>query len=335
MTDNNITKVIEKRMSLKIPLLRTLRTVQIFLIRQTHDYTIFRTEESRELNSVVTPVSIRNPKQVTRVVFLASKQKAPETREFASMVKSLYNKINGFRERLAIKEDLEKSILSCELKDNLCRACPRCTLFGAVETQDSKTWERWNIKHRIEYSSAFSLETYENISEQITFNAIEEATQTTGQALNTTENILPLVNFPSIITLNSPTWQELVLVIKNLSRCKSYGAEGRTKGDVVNYITGIVVGDEEIMTSLEYVLELASKNGGDIIADTQSVIADYAKHASFPESVMILTPKELESFIDDIQKIKLEDSFVETAFRNSIDFANEVNARVLPQKKTR
>ena len=150
-------------------------------------------------------------------MFLASKQKAPETREFASLVKEYYRKHD-------LSTEAKEPVLSCEMKDRLCRACPRCTLFGAVVTdQTGSFWKkRWNIKHRIEYSSAFSLETYDMISENITFNAVTESTQLTEQALGATENVSPLANFPSIISLNSPTWEELVLVIKNLLRCKSY-----------------------------------------------------------------------------------------------------------------
>lgn len=324
-----IVKEIKGKMLQNVPLLRSIRTVQIFLIRQTHDYTILRTEDSRELNLAVTPAAIDRANQFTRVVFLASKQKAPETREFAAMIKSLYEEQKGGKEWQSPLEKVEEeAILACELKDKLCRGCPRCSLFGAVVTDEKRSaWKkRWNIKHRIEYSSAFSLESYESIAENITFNAVSESTQLTGQALNTTENVLPLVNFPSIISINSPTWQELVLVIKNLLRCKSYGAEGRTKGNVVNYITGIVVGDEEVVTSMEYVLELSSQKytGKNIFEQTCDIAEEYKKLAAFPANIKILSPKELEEFIDYVQQMELDMQFVRRVFSNSIEFAREV-----------
>lgn len=317
-----ITNDIKSRMSPTIPILRTPKTVQILLIRQTHDYTILRTEETRELNIAVTPTSISNPKQKARVVFLASKQKAPETREFASLIKEYYRKHT-------LSTEAQEPILNCEMKDKLCRACPRCTLFGAVVTDQTSTlWKkRWNIKHRIEYSSAFSLEPYDLISENITFNAVTESTQLTEQALGTTENVSPLTNFPSVISLNSPTWEELVLVIKNLLRCKSYGAEGKTKGDTLNYITGLILANEEILTSLEYMLELVDQDKSqDILNSTHKIAEKYGKMAASTEDLKILTPAELELFVDYVQKTPLTKKDIEKLFKDSLDFGKKIEA---------
>lgn len=324
MSKDRIAEEIKSRFPPSIPILRTPNTVQILLIRQTHDYTILRTEETRELNVAVTPTSISNPAQKARVVFLASKQKAPETREFAALIKEYCR-----RNKLSLGEDEEKAVLGCEIKDRLCRACPRCTLFGAVVTdQKGSIWKkRWNIKHRIEYSSAFSLEPYDLISENITFNAVTESTQLTEQALGTTENILPMANFPCIISLNSPTWEELVLVIKNLLRCKSYGAEGRTKGDTVNYITGLIVANEEVLTSLEYVLELSEPDADkDILQATYKIAQKYGKMAALPEAIRILSPSELENIVDYIQEMALEKKFVAKAFKDSYEFGKQIEA---------
>lgn len=317
-----IMQAIKERTVPNIPVLRTPKAVQILLIRQTHDYAVLRTEETRELNIVVTPTSISNPKQKARVVFLASKQKAPETRDFAALIKEYYKKFG-------LSTELKEQILSCELKDKLCRACPRCALFGAVVTDQKSPYKRWNIKHRIEYSSAFSLEPYELISENITFNAVTESTQLTEQALGITENVSPLANFPSIISINSPTWQELVLVLKNLLRCKSYGAEGRTKGDTINYITGLIFADEEILTSLEYVLELeVAEKSKSMIDQTYDISKKYAEMASLKESIKILTPSELELFIDSVQNLPLSKDFISSAFEDSLKFAKTVDDMV-------
>jgi len=320
MSETKIVEDVKSRLSTTIPVLRTPRTAQIMLIRQTHDYTILRTEETRELNVAVTPASMSDPAQRARVVFLASKQKAPETREFAAMIKEYYRLCK-------LTSEAEKAILECEIKDKLCRACPRCTLFGAVVTdQKSPMWkQRWNIKHRIEYSSAFSIEPYDLISENITFNAVTESTQLTEQALGSTENVTPLVNFPSIVSLNSPTWEELVLVLKNILRCKSYGAEGRTKGDTVNYITGLILANEEVLTPLEYVLELSEPNAdGDFVQATYKIAQKYGKMATFQETLRILSPHELESFVDYIQALQLGKEFIAKAFKDSLDFGKQI-----------
>jgi CRISPR type I-D-associated protein Csc2 len=314
---------IKGKMSSSIPLLRTPKTVQILLIRQTHDYTVLRTEETRELNIGVTPTSITDSKQKARVVFLASKQKAPETREFAAFVREQYKKVLSDKPD---QKDVKEQILECEIKDKLCRTCPRCTLFGAVVTDNKHNFKRWNIKHRIEYSSAFSLEAYELISENITFNAVTESTQLTEQALGVTENVSPLANFPSIISLNTPTWQEFVLVIKNLLRCKSYGAEGRTKGDTVNYITGLIFADEEVLTSLEYVLELENADKSkSVIEQTCEIVKKYADMASLKDNIKFLTADELEQLIDGIQDLQISEEFITKAFTDSLNFAKAVD----------
>ena len=54
------------------------KTIQIFLLREVLDYTALRTEDTRELNTVATPLSISNKEQISRVAFFASKQKAVE-----------------------------------------------------------------------------------------------------------------------------------------------------------------------------------------------------------------------------------------------------------------
>ncbi len=333
-----IKEEIKSKLPSEVSIYRTPVTVQLLLIRQTHDYAVFRTEETRELNIAVTPASISDPTQITRVVFLASKQKAPESREFAATVKHYYRKYNidqmvkdGKIVNLNKPKDfwnkLNDAILGCELKDRLCRSCPRCTLFGAVVTDNrNKVWDkRWNIKHRIEYSSAFSLEPYEVLNEDFTFNAVTESTQSTGQALNVTENVVPLATFPSVVTLVSPTWEELVLVVKNLLKCKSYGAESRTKGDTVNYIMGLVVGNEEIITSLEYTLELSQRKSTDYLESTKQILDKYKGYTAFPDALQIVTGNDLENFVDQVSGLKIDVDFTKKIFIDSINFAKEAN----------
>jgi len=295
------------------PILASAKTIQVLVMRQTHDYTIFRTEETRELNVATIPRSIDDPEAVLKVVFLASKQKAPENRMYARLFKT-------YADMLGVQLDPE--VKACRLKDNLCRKCPRCILFGAVATEAGGGQERWNIKHRVEYSSAYSIEPYEDISELITFNAVDPATQSTGQALGYTENVRPVAHFPSVVTLRSVTPEELIWYLKTLMATKSYGAETRVKGDVINSIVGIAAGLEELITSLEYSLEMAARDwADDPVKATYEILGKYQGLAAFPEEVRILTPQELTQLIDGVRSLKPTKEFIEKMRDDALSFA--------------
>jgi len=206
-------------------------------------------------------------------------------------------------------------------------------LFGAVTTE-ARQEERWNIKHRIEYSSAYSIEPYEEISELITFNAVDTASQSTGQALSVTENIRPIAHFPSVITLKSVTPEEFIFYLKTLMATKSYGAETRIKGDVVNTIVGVAGGFEEIITSLEYSLELASRDwSSDPVAATEQILKKYSGFASMPDQVKVLSKKELEELVKSIREFKIDREFIEKLKKQALDFAKQVKEAVSAGKK--
>ncbi len=280
------------------------RVVQVLLVRQTHDYTVLRTEESRELNTVVVPESITSTTPTVKVAFLASKQKAVENRMYSRLLRTV--------------KDYE-----CFLKDYLCMKCPRCALFGAVKVK-GKAKVDYNIKHRIEYSTAFSVERYEDLLETMTFNAVGEHDQKTGQALNITHNVKPLANFPSVVTLSSVTWRELVMYLKTLLAAKSYGAETRVKGDVRNVILGLVAGYEEVITSLEYSLELAARWEDDPYKATEEILKKYAGMCASRSNVVFLTADEVQALVEEVQDIPLDSAFVE-AMQSDVDaFIGEV-----------
>jgi len=299
----------------EIPIFRSPKTIQIFLLRQTHDYSIFRTEETRELNVAVLPESISSRKPSTKVAMLASKQKAPESRQFHTLV----------RGAASDTKRLDKDQQQCELKDNLCMRCPRCALFGAVSTEKGRGKGRWNIRHRIEYSTAYSLERWEEISEIVTFNAVSSVSQSTGQALGYTETVAPLANFPSVVTLTSTTKEEFCAYLKTLISCKSYGAETRTKGDMVNLIVGIAGGYEELMTPLEYNLALSERDyQADPIKNTYEIEEEFRRFAAFADKIAILKPKEVESLIDGVRKLEFSNEFINKMYTDAENFAKEV-----------
>jgi CRISPR type I-D-associated protein Csc2 len=278
------------------------KTIQLLLIREIHDYTVLRTEETRELNTVATPLSIKQDGVDTRRVgFLATKQKAAESRQLEYLLRTA-------TEEVGIKVDKP-----CFLKDNLCMECPRCGLFGATSTEAGKG-QAPNIKHRIEYSTAFSLLPFEDIESATTFNAINDDKQITGQALGTRYAVVPASVFPSIVTLRSVTERELVLAIKTILACKSYGAESRIGGDVRNTIFGVVAGWEEVLTPLELTLELYDRKD-DINGATVKAIAEaYKPLAGNPVRVQIFEPEQVEVIIKAAADMALDRAFLQASY---------------------
>jgi len=291
------------------------KTIQLLIIREIHDYTVLRTEETRELNAVTTPLSIQDSTNVRRVAFLATKQKAAESRQLEQVL------------RTATEQAGLKGLKPCYLKDNLCLECPRCGLFGATNVESGKG-QVPNIKHRIEYSTAFSLLPFEDIEAAITFNAINDDKQITGQALGTRYAVAPASVFPSIVTLRSVTERELILTIKTILACKSYGAESRIGGDVRNSIFGIVAGWEELITPLEFSLEAFDKKNDLSGKTVQAIIEAYKPLAGNPERVKIFAPDEVDNIVKQAAKTSLDKEFLQACY-------NDIQAYRREQTKTK
>lgn len=295
-------------------------TIQIILAREIHDFTVLRTEPTRELNTVVTPTSITEMSPLLRVIFLASKQKAVESRAMRSILKTA-------------KSSLELTDTDCYLKANLCMSCPRCVLFGAVKTEKGK---QEAIKHRVGYGSAFSLMPYEDIEAAFTFNAVDERTQRTDQALGTRYTVTPATIFPSIVTLRCATWKELIIILKTLLSTTNYGAENRIGGKIKNHVIGIVAGWEEIITPLELALELYAEytkvdklntkddkqntvftaNG----IDLGLILNRYKNEAVFGDKIQILTGKDLEDLIISAKSFQINKELLESLDKDTKNF---------------
>jgi CRISPR-associated protein Csc2 len=296
------------------------KTIQILIIREILDYAAFRTEDTKELNTMVTPTSVTIKEQISRVAFLASKQKAVETREMERMLRTAVDSLDlneGDKNK-----DPFKNITECYLKDNLCRKCPRCILHGATALSSEA-----NIKHRIEYSTATSLLPWNDIEETITFNAINDKDISTGQALGTRYLVKPATIFPSIITLKSVTKEEFILAVKSLLSCKSYGAETRIGGDVRNHIIGIVAGWEEIITSLEFTLELYDEKTDSKITKEKvtSILESYKEMAGNKNKITI--EDKIDEIIKAVQETNLDKEFLSKVYTDSQNFYNSQNKK--------
>ncbi len=279
-------------------------TIQLLLLREVLDYTVLRTEETRELNAASTPLS-ENDRQTTvkRVAFLGTKQKAAESRQMEQILRSA---------AAATRREIE----DCYLKDNLCMSCPRCGLYGATALSKEA-----NIKHRVEYSTAFSLLPYDLVSEEITFNAVDEVGQTTKQALGSRNVVKPASIFPSIVTLRGVTQEELVLTVKTLLACKSYGAESRIGGDCRNTFFGVVAGWEELITPLEFTLELYDQRER-LDADAMRSVLEqkYKALAGNPERIRVLPATEVDAIVQECARTPVDKTFLDKAYNDIAEY---------------
>ena len=259
-------------------------------MRETTDYVILRTETSRELNTAITPTSVTNDEPMERVVFLGSKQKAVENRQAGKIIRNLYKT----HEPIVFPHLISKAIgfpdakdWDCFLKDNLCMRCPRCLLFGAVSTSKKlpKSFPVRNFTARIIYSSAFSVQDRLDIEEIHTFNAIDELTKSTKQALGDRISVTPGALFPSIVTLRSVTPLELKLALQSILLSTRYGAETRILGGIKNDLVAIIASSHEVISPLELTLELSEDPGNISGSRIHSIITQYGENA---EDIVIL-----------------------------------------------
>lgn len=292
------------------------KTVQIILMREVLDYTVLRTEETRELNTSATPLSIKGEGDALRVAFLGSKQKAAESRQLEQMLRTATKE-----EKVNVPNGAKHE--GCYLKDNLCLRCPRCALFGGTNVEAAANEKFAQIKHRIEYGTAYSLLPFEDVESATTFNAISDLNQTPGQALGTRYAVVPATVFPSILTLKSVTLTEVVLVIKMLRACKSYGAESRIGGDMRNSIFGIVGGWEEVLTPLELTLELYDKRT-EISKDTvKEIVTEYKGLAGNPDRVTVFEPAQIDQLVEEATRTRLTEKFLKGAYKDADQYREE------------
>lgn len=301
----------------------TKETIQVVLMREALDYAIFRTEETREINKALTPVSMQKAnEQMERVAFLASKQKAVESRELAQVLRTA-----------AAERGVE--VHDCWLKDHLCLQCPRCILYGGTNASSYLTGRNAaNIKHRIAYSTAFSLAEYHEVEEAITFNAVSEQDIKTGQVLNVRNVVRPATLFPSIVSLQSVTWKELLLALKAILGAHRYGAESRIGGDMRNTVFGIVAGWEEIITPLELTLELHDRQANGLTAKVVTELLEgYKESAAHRSKVKVLSVSEVEALVDDVGGFDLNKEFIEVTYQEAEAYRDAQSEETKPRPK--
>lgn len=285
--------------------------VTIAILRRTLDYAAFRTEADRYTNSVATPASKTANKIIERALILASKQKAVERRHESQIIRD-------------IKPDAEE----CYLKDDLCLKCPVCALNGGIKAE--KGAGEISIKSRVLYQTAFSILPFEDVVESITFNAVNEKTTKTEQALGERELVKPDTHFISVVTLLAPTLDELKFYLYSLLNTTRYGAETRGMGVIENKILGVVFSDSEQFSALGLTMDIYEKlvEGEESPTLTYENILD-ATHKGVLASIKdrnskVLSKEEVIALEEQLRSARPTKKWVEKMYADAAAFREKI-----------
>ncbi len=214
----------------EIPATPRDKYVNIVVLRETKSHTIFTTEGST-LDVERVKAGREETGFMDRILMYKRKQIAPERRKGKALL----------RDYDVLSED------DCYLMEGMCTECPDCILYGyAAGGADSQ-------KARIITDSGFTIRGFEELEENIKFNAIEDSTKggVAGSAFNSRSHLIPEVYLPTVETLVDVTENEFIYVLGNILRTTRYGAESNRQGAVKNHIVDVIFSDAEIVSNLE------------------------------------------------------------------------------------
>ncbi len=284
----------------------------IGVLRRTLDYAAFRTEADKYTNSVATPAGRKTHDVIERALILASKQKAVERRQQNKLVRDLY-------------PDNE-----CYLKDYLCLECPVCALNGGIKAV--KGAGDVSIKSRILYQTAFSVLPFDQVVESITFNAVDERTTKTDQALGERELVKPDTYFVSTVSILSPTVDELKFYLYSLFNTTRYGAETRGIGVIENKLLGVVLSDTEEFSALGVTMDfydnlIAEKENPQMnFVSALDVFHDVCVESVSGNGQRIYKKDEVVQIEKDIRSAEITKSWLQGMFKTSKKFKDVIAA---------
>lgn len=208
---------------------------QIVVNRQLSGYGQFVTEGRDEVNT-----TIINGEE--RPFIFASKLRAVERR-------TIMNKVREVLKNDCFLQTHEKSGDSGI--SGLCMSCPACWLFGGTYAPKTGNKTQVNERTKVNYSDAYPLK---NVPiEDKTFNAVDEKTNTTGQALGINQIVGPGGNFINVVDIETNNEDWVKLVLWGIEHSNRYGGNVRIYGQMKNEILGIIKSDKLEITSWELV----------------------------------------------------------------------------------
>jgi CRISPR-associated protein Csc2 len=289
----------------EIPELPRGRYLHILVLRETRGYALFTTETGEEQTVETVPRSLRDPQPVDRLVVFKRKTVAAERRRGRALLRGY----GGFPiviegGRVLIGSEAEGISAEprragrrgrgqgnqpirhdrCYHPEN-CGVCADCLLYGFAALEGAQ--RQGNQRSRVLTDSLFSVTPYALLSRRLTFNYIDERSQTSG-TVTEYDYTRPGIVFPAVVSLADPTPEEAAFVLGTLLRTSRYGKEQSRQGWVRNHIVALAFADTELFSSLEWTLaytQVFEEAGQDL---AQVHLQDFYKHAK--ASVDLLTP---------------------------------------------
>lgn len=217
------------------------------------------------LREVTAPARFTTDGETVNTMRIRTGDPQGETR-LARVVDLFYRKQPGAERRTAksIQRDLLGHIDTCaddhmapnEMQQNSVES----VLFGSAAGD-----EQISQRSRVYYNSAYSIRTAEAAVQQNVQNAPGDETRvdaTEGQGTWTPDFVKPGTLFPSVVTLDSATPEEVVFVMAAIAQTTRYGANETRGGNVRNHFLGVYTGRQDGPANLELTRVAASLLSG-------------------------------------------------------------------------
>lgn len=257
----------------EIPEVMPARYVQLVIIRQLESHAIFTTE-----GDDLTTRKVRAGRQgdaiIPRLMMTNRKVMATERRLGKETMRAL--------------ELFPETADTCYLGKQ-CGKCIDCILCGfaalkGLGNMNSRvlTDEGWSLVER----SGFN-------TDNMTFNAINERSRGTGQALGDSDVILPGTLFINVTTLKGVTAHEMLYWLYCAHFTRRYGADASRLGKMRNHIVGLVGSNVEALSSLDLTQRFydAAKDAAD--SESLAAKADEVVNAALA-AIRLKTPVHLK-----------------------------------------
>lgn len=203
-----------------------MKKYQIVVLRSLKGFGQFVTESRDEVNTY------EFGEEDERPIIFGEKLKAVERRTIMRKV----------REALSVncwltthKKGADSGI------SGLCMSCPGCVLFGGTYApkKGGGVGGAKNViqMRRVFYTAAFPFQG--GGIRDVTFNAVDERTGQTGQALGTNQIIEPR-DFIDVLTVEADDEKWVKLAVWGIEHSDRYGANTRIYGEVHNTVLGVV-----------------------------------------------------------------------------------------------